>query len=520
VTAQFAEKVARSCGSRLPFTLNLEGPRHKRFAITWALAPEGSKSISSATLLSARVLRSRLLVLVACLSVPIAALPQQKPPLDREFQAAVAQYDSGHYAAAAARLETLLPQVPDSFEVHELLGLVYSAQSQDAKANEHLAKAVGLKPDSAAARTNLAANLSRLGKLELAGEQFKKAAELDPQNFDTNHNLGEFYVRSGKIAQAAPFLQQAQRINPSSYDNGYDLSLAYLLIGRLTDAEQLMLELLKHKNTAELHNLLGEVEEKKGQYVAAANEFETAAHMDPSESNLFDWGSELLLHRTLDPAIEIFQHAAERYPDSSRLAIGLGMALYSRGNYDAAVKSLLRAADLNPGDARTYPFLSRAYDSSPSQADEVIQRFRRFAELQPRNARAEYYYAMSLWKGKRAQDPGLDFHQIESLLKQSITLDPALADAHLQLGNLYSDQSKYSDAIPEYRRAIELNSDLADAHYRLGQAYLRSGEKDRAQEEFQVYQRLRAEHLADLDKQRAEVRQFVYSAKDNPSAKP
>ena len=130
--------------------------------------------------------------------------------------------------------------------------------------------------------------------------------------------------------------------------------------------------------------------------------------MDPSESNLFDWGSELLLHRTFGPAIEVFQHATERYPDSPRLAIGLGMALYSRGNYDDAVKALLKAADLDPSDPRCYLFLSKAYDSSPGQADEVIQRFRRFAELQPRNARAPYYYAMSLWKGKRAQDPGLD----------------------------------------------------------------------------------------------------------------
>jgi tetratricopeptide (TPR) repeat protein len=150
----------------------------------------------------------------------------------------------------------------------------------------------------------------------------------------------------------------------------------------------------------------------------------------------------------------------------------------------------------------------------------VIKRFRRFAELQPRNGRALYYYAMSLWKGKRAQDPSLDLHQIESLLTKSIELDPTLADAQLQLGNLYSDQSRYADAIPHYKRALELNTDLADAHYRLGQAYVRTGEKDRAQQELQVYQQLRAQHLADLDKQRAEVRQFVYSAKDNATAKP
>jgi tetratricopeptide (TPR) repeat protein len=445
---------------------------------------------------------------------------RQDHDLDRDFQAAVAQYDSGRFAEAGAKLESLVREAPESFEVHELLGLVYAAQSQDAKASEHLIKAVRLKPNSAPARTNLAANFARLGKLDLATEQFKKAVELDPKSFETNHDLGEAYVRSGKVAEAAPYLEKAQLIDPSSYDNGYDLSLAYLQIGRLKESHQLIQALLKQKNNAELHNLLGEVDEKDGKFVEAENEYETAAHMDPSESNLFDWGSELLLHRTLGPAVEVFQQATARYPASQRLVVGLGMALYARGNYDDAVKSLLRAADLNPAEPNCYFFLSKAYDSSPSQADEVTQRFRRFAELQPGNARALYYYAMSLWKGKRAQDPGLDLHQIESLLNKSLALDPKLAEAHLQLGNLYSDQTKFAEAIPEYKRALELNSDLADAYYRLGQAYVRTGEKDRAQEQFQVYQKIREQHLADLEKQRAEIRQFVYSAKDAPSAKP
>jgi tetratricopeptide (TPR) repeat protein len=466
-----------------------------------------------------RTLCLALLPLAACLHAQEAASgPNAR--LDRQFQAAVTQYESGRFAEAATALEALLREVPESFEVHELLGLVYSAQSQDARAAAHLEKAVRLKPDSAAARTNLATNLARREKFPLAEEQFKKALELEPQNYDADHNLGELYVRGGKVAAATPYLEQAQRIKPDSYDNGYDLALAYITTSRLPDARQLLQNLLKQKDSAELHNLLGEVEETDGKFVAAANEYELAAHLDPSESNLFDWGSELLLHRTLDPAIQVFQSAAERYPNSPRLAIGLGIAYYSRGNYDDAVKSLLKAADLSPADPRVYPFLSRAYDSSPSQADEVIARFRRFAEQQPHNGRARYYYAMSLWKGKRAQDSNLDLTQIAALLKKSIALDPSLAEAHLQLGNLYSDQQKYADSIPEYERALGLNSDLADAHYRLGQAYVHTGEKDRAQEQFQVYQKLREQHLADLDKQRADVRQFVYGAKDPSASKP
>ena len=467
-----------------------------------------------------RYMRSVLLILVLLQCLPVVAGNEQAAQrLDREFQLAVAQYNDGKFADAAVQLEHLLTAAPESYEVHELLGLVYSAQSKDVKANPHLEKAVRLKPDSASARSNLAANLTRLGKPELALEQFRKAVEIEPQNFDTNHNLGEFYIHAGQLAKALPFLERAQRIDPSSYNNGYDLSLAYLLTQKIPEARQQVKDLLEKKNTAELHNLLGEILEKNGEFIPAAKQYEVAAHMDPSESNLFDWGSELLIHETLAPAIEVFQRATIRYPHSPRLLIGLGMSFYARGNYDEAVKSLLQAVDLDPSDPRCYLFLSKAYDRSPGQANDVIQRFRNFAELQPRNAQALYYYAMSLWKGKRAQDSGLDLGQIESLLKKSVALDPALAEAHLQLGNVYSEQNKHAAAVPEYLQALKLNPNLADAYYRLGQAYVRIGEKDRAQDQFQMYQKVRAEHMADLDKQRAEVRQFVYSAKQAPAGK-
>jgi tetratricopeptide (TPR) repeat protein len=478
--------------------------------------PDGAKI---EFMLSKLSLAAPLVLALAAFAPLLGNADQRSQRLDQEFQAAVSLYNSGRYPEAASRLETLVPKLPKSFEVHELLGMVYSAQSEDEKANPHLEKAVHLRPNSAVARTNLAVNLLRMEKIDKAEGEFKKALEIEPGKYDANHDLGELYIRTGKIAAAIPFLERAQQTSSPSYENGYDLSLAYTITGRFADSRRLIHSLLKQRETAELHNLLAGVEEKEGNFVAAANEYQLAAHLDSSESNLFDWGSELLLHRTLDPAIEVFTQAIQRYPASPRLAIGLGIALYSRGNYDDAVKALLQASDLNPSDPRAYLFLSKAYNSSPSQAEEVIRRFRRYAELQPHDSWAYYYYAMSLWKGKRAQDPDLDLHQIESLLTKSLELDPGLAEPHFQLGNLYSDQRNFSEAIPEYERALKLSPDLTDAHYRLGQAYVRTGEKEKAQEQFQVYQRLREQHLTEVDKQRAEIRQFVYSTKDAPSAR-
>ncbi len=466
--------------------------------------------------------RYGLMLIGTILAFAISSLAQdpQKQKLDREYQSAVSDYDAGRYALAADQLERLLPYAPNSFEIHELLGLVYASLSEDAKAELQLKTAVQLKPDSAVARTNLGTNLLHERKTALAGEQFLKALQLEPKSFDENRNMGQYYIQVGKIAEAQPLFEQAQHIKPDSYENGYDLAMADLLLGRFSEARQVAQQILKTHQTGELHNLLGQIDEKDGKFVAAANDFETAAHLDPTEDNLFDWGSEMLLHRTYEPAIAIYEQATARFPKSPRLFIGLGLALYSRGKYDEAVRALLTAADLDPADPRCYVFLSKAYDSSPKQADDVIQHFHNYAELRPNDARAQYYYAMSLWKGKRAGDTNVDLQTVQALLQKSIALDDKLPEAHVQLGDLYAGQHQYDKSIPEYVRALELNPNLSDAHYRLGTDYVHVGQKGQAQQEFAVYQKLRAQHLAERDKERAEVQQFVYSEKSDSSSKP
>ncbi len=264
-----------------------------------------------------------------------------KARLEHEFQAAVAQYESGHFPEAAQRLESLVRELPQSFDVHELLGLVYSAQSLDMKASSHLQTAVRLKPDSASARTNLAANLMRLGKADLAGLQFKKAASSIRQisipittwaslTFGPENCCCRTVSRSGPEHRSVVLRQWLRLVSglcPERAARGCPA------IGARS------VEKKEHSRAAQSS---GRDRREGRKFRRGANQYETAAHMDPSESNLFDWGSELLIARTLAPAIEVFQHATERYPKSPRLVIGLGMALYSRGNYDDAVKSLLQ----------------------------------------------------------------------------------------------------------------------------------------------------------------------------------
>lgn len=434
------------------------------------------------------------------------------PDANQEFQAAVSFYQQQKFTQAQPILARLLDRYPNNFELNELMGLVFVGEKNPGRARNYLAKAVQIKPQSAEARMYLAANLAELHENAQAESEFKKAAESAPQNYETNHNLGEFYISEGKLAAAIPYLAKAQQITPSALNNGYDLALAQIKTGDYAAAKTNLDRLLAYQNSADLHSLLGAADEHTGQFVAAATEYQTAAHMDPSESNIFAWGSELLLHHTLELAIQVFGRGATLFPQSARMQVGYGIALYSRGHYQDAIDAFCRAIDINPKDPRPYTFLGKIYDVSPLQATAVTNRFARYATLQPRNAQALYYYAMSLWKASRAANQTTDLPKVEKLLESAVAHDPAFADAHLQLGILYAGKREWQQAIGQYRQAIRCQPDLADAHYRLGEALVRAGERTAAQNEFQTFNRLHQQQVKEQAKERSEITQFVYTS--------
>lgn len=435
-----------------------------------------------------------------------------------EFQKAYAAYQANEFTDAALQLEKLQQQAPSSFDVHELLGLTYAAQGSDAKAVDQLAIAVRISPKSVVARNNLATSLVRSRKLEEAEAQWRSALSLDAGDYQANRNLARLYLQQGHPDQAVPLLESARHSHPGAVEITYDLALAYETLGRFDQSRELVEGLSPQQRTGDVHRLLGLLDERQARYVDAVTEYSQAAHLDPSEENLFVWASELMTHRAYEPAAQVFEEGTRRYPSASRLWVGQGMALYARGDYKPSIEALLKATDLDAADPRAYLFLSKAYLSSPSQADQVIDRFHRYALLKPGDAMAQYYYAISLWKGRRVNTPEIDYPAVESLLRRSIAIDGSNAEVHLQLGILYNDQHKYDLARTEFESAVRLQPSLADAHFRLGRAYLRDGQKEKAQAELDRFKTQQEQHQAVIDKERAEVQQFVLATQDAASS--
>jgi tetratricopeptide (TPR) repeat protein len=330
-----------------------------------------------------------------------------------------------------------------------------------------------------------------------------------PRDFEANHQLGEFYLQAGRYRESIPPLQTSYQVDPGNQANEYDLALALKEAGDFALAQEHVKKLLAHQETADLHRLAGELDEKLDDPLAAVHEFEQAVRVDPNEQNYFEWGSELLLHRAVRQAQEVFELGAKEYPKSARIQAALGTALFASAHYDEAALHLCDASDLTPADPEPYLFMSKIEMAAPNPLVCVEQKLARFVEKQPENSLANYLYAMALWKREEQSPKQPVSQQVETLLTKAVTIDAKCGDAYLQLGILYSSQQNFEKAIGFYTKAIEVNPQLYAAYYRLGRAYDRIGEPAKAKQEFQLFDEINKQQADAIERQRREIKQFL-----------
>jgi Flp pilus assembly protein TadD len=259
----------------------------------------------------------------------------------------------------------------------------------------------------------------------------------------------------------------------------------------------------------EWHRLAGEIAEKSGEPLEAVREFEQAAKADPSEENYFAWGSELLKHRAVLQAKEVFESGARAHPKSARMLTALGAALFAGARYEEAARRLCDASDLDPTDVEPYLFMGKVEIAAPNSLPCIEPKLQRFVEMQPADATANLYYAMTYWKehGKRVDEETSAV--VEKYLENATKADPKCSQAYLQLGILRASRSDFGAASGFYRQAIDAEPQSSEAHYRLGVAYDRLGAKEKAAEEFRLHDELEKRQAAAVDQQRREVKQFL-----------
>ncbi len=269
--------------------------------------------------------------------------------------------------------------------------------------------------------------------------------------------------------------------------------------------------------SAKLHRQLGDVYERLGDSLAAVREFEMAARLAPVEENYFEWGAELLLHRAIVPAIEVFRKGVTASPSSARMQAGLGAALYASGAAEDAAQQICAASDLAPTDAAPYYFLGKMQLASPTALACIEPKLARLVHLHPGDALGNYYYAIAIWRGEKGDGELPQWQTALALTEKAAALNPKLGEAYLLTGILQSARHHDKAALAAFQQAIETTPNLAEAHYRLANLYKQMGEPAKAQLSLQQYKSIQKTEAAEAERKRVDLQQFVVILKDQPA---
>lgn len=355
----------------------------------------------------------------------------------------------------------------------------------------------------------------RLAQITLAGGDLKEIEKLPPPPSDLSAEqhfaLGLMFASGGASRLAATHFEEVLRKEPENNEATYNLALAYQAARQTEKAIEFLRKKIEREPSPELLNLLASFEEEAGNQLEAVRNFQRAVKMDPrNEQYNFDLGAEYLTHFTLDPALEVFRVGTQRFPQSSRQYLGLGVVHFALRQYDDAANVFLTALELDPSSpAAASAWYSLGPSLSPTQWEQFIPQLKQLAKTYPAQAEAQFCYGATLLRVGLALGKGDLLAESESALTTAVRLKPGFAEAHLELGSLFAARKQEENALQEFLEAVRLDPNSVTGHYRLGQTYRNQGRLELAQKALSRYAQLTRSRNERVTQSRQAARQFI-----------
>lgn len=271
-----------------------------------------------------------------------------------------------------------------------------------------------------------------------------------------------------------------------------DLARASALLDEhRVDAARSLLKKRKDEGVtdARLESLLGRAGMAATDYPEAARSYQRAAELDPSEPNLFDYGT-ALFHLQHAAAITILRYGIQRYPQSVQLRVALGTALYADGNYVDGATILCDAQDLAPGDPHPMEILADTEIIPAELLPRVTALLEALSARFPRDGLLLFDLTMARSGRWSHQPSALPESELTAALQRATTLSPTLHQAFFQLGLLAGERGDVAGQIRLLRKAADLAPEREAYHYRLASAYQRAGDDPSAARERELYRSL------------------------------
>ena len=220
-----------------------------------------------------------------------------------------------------------------------------------------------------------------------------------------------------------------------------------------------------------------------------------ALHLPPSNSGasvnataLNDYSAGLKALRrdkTVDEALQRFERAAKKDPESALPLAGLAEAQWIKftatadRKWLAAVAESVREAQLRNPDLAQVHRVAGLLHYREGHYEQAIPDYQRAIELDPRDGDAYRRLGVAY---ERSRQMG------EALvaLRKAIEADPGQYRNYRNLGDFYFDTARYQEAISQYEKALLLAPDEPGLRYQLGRAYENTGQLPLAEKELRA----------------------------------
>lgn len=211
------------------------------------------------------------------------------------------------------------------------------------------------KARGAKAQDQLIAILMKLGMYDQAARQFEKRVQANPNDIDARLTLAFFYGQANRKEDQEAELKRVLGANPpkeAAQSARYELATLYTNQGRTADARQLYSEMFAaDPNSADAHLGLGRLLATEKQHEKAVEELEIAANLAPaSEEIQQQLGNAYLNVKRYDAAIKALNKALEIDPRNAGAAFALADAYEAKGMTEEASQARQYANRLTSRD--------------------------------------------------------------------------------------------------------------------------------------------------------------------------
>ncbi len=354
----------------------------------------------------------------------------------------------------------------------ELAG-VYNRPEYIERAVSEYKQAIAADPDSLFLRTELADLYGRSGQTDLAISEAEGVLKQDPDYPDAHRVLAQTYYHmldssnedhaAGKeyMAKAIEHLEALAKVTPSDTESMLLLARLYRASDQSSKAEEVYRKVLQTDPDSRVGIAnLAEIYIQKGSYDDAVDLLGKIPDADMDSQLLGMLAYSYSQGQHYDKAIETYQKALDQDPKNSNLERYYADALLSAGKPQEARAELKKVLESEPDDGASYKRLAML-DREEGNFDDARQEFEKARSLSPEDEEIPYQLAQ-LESTVGNYDKAVEL--LQGLLKDSehssgqYTVPEANNRALFleRLGQVYSNELKYSQALDTFRQILAL----------------------------------------------------------------